>query len=181
MENRFKVENYILDNLQLTDANQLFQLMFDNKEQFKLFFPQTLELNSSLEKTAVYIAVKNREIQEKTNFTFAIRDTVTQLIAGLIIVKKLDWVKRQGEFAYCIGAKFQRLGLGSFAVNKLSNVFFESMGLKTIQIITHKTNLGSVKVAVSNGFVWQKTLQNEFTPTNGVPLDMELYELYNEK
>ena len=26
-----------------------------------------------------------------------------------------------------------------------------------------------------------ETLQNEFTPTNDEPLDMELYELYNEK
>ena len=55
------------------------------------------------------------------------------------------------------------------------------MGLKTIQIISHKTNFGSVKVAENNGFIWKKTLQNEFTPTNETPLDMELYELYIEK
>lgn len=58
---------------------------------------------------------------------------------------------------------------------------FDNLNLKTLQIIAHKTNLGSVKVAEKNGFIWKKTLLNEFTPTNEVPLDMELYELYNEK
>ena len=53
--------------------------------------------------------------------------------------------------------------------------------MKTLQIIAHKTNIGSIKVAENNGFIWQRTLQNEFTPTDGEPLDMELYELYNEK
>lgn len=56
---------------------------------------------------------------------------------------------------------------------------FDELGLKTLQIISHKTNLRSIKVAENNGFVWQRTLLNEFTPTNESPLDMELYELYN--
>jgi ribosomal-protein-alanine N-acetyltransferase len=47
--------------------------------------------------------------------------------------------------------------------------------------MAHKTNLGSIKVALNNGFVWQRTSLNEFTPVNESPLDMELYELYNEK
>ena len=56
---------------------------------------------------------------------------------------------------------------------------FVELGLETLQIISHKTNLGSIKVAENNGFVWQRTLLNEFTPSNESPLDMELYELYN--
>jgi ribosomal-protein-alanine N-acetyltransferase len=49
--------------------------------------------------------------------------------------------------------------------------------LKTLQIISHKTNFGSIKVAENSGFVWKRTLANEFTPTDELPLDMELYEL----
>ena len=43
-----------------------------------------------------------------------------------------------------------------------------------------KTNLGSLKVALNNGFIWQRTLKKEFTSTNEAPLDMELYELTNQ-
>jgi ribosomal-protein-alanine N-acetyltransferase len=175
------IENYILDKLHPTDSNQLYQFMVDNKERLKLFFPVTLEMNSSLENTEVYISIKNKEIEEKTNFTLAIRDKSNQQIAGLIIIKKIDWEIKQGEFAYCIGSEFEGKGLTSFAVKEITNFAFEELGLKTLQIIAHKTNLGSVKVAENNGFVWQSTLQNEFTPTNETPLDMELYELYNEK
>lgn len=175
------IENYILDKLHPTDSNQLYQFMFDNKERLKLFFPVTLEMNSSLEKTEVYISIKNKEIEEKTNFTFAIRDKNNQQTVGLIIIKKINWDTKQGEFAYCIGSEFEGKGLTSFAVKEITNFAFEKLGLKTLQIIAHKTNIGSIKVAENNGFIWQKTLQNEFTPTDGAPLDMELYELYNEK
>ena len=175
------IENYILDKLHPTDSNQLYQFMVDNKERLKLFFPVTLEMNSSLEKTEIYISIKNKEIDEKTNFTLAIRDKSNQQIAGLIIIKKIDWEIKQAEFAYCIGSELEGKGLTSFAVKKMLNFAFEDLGLKIIQIIAHKTNLGSVKVAKNNGFIWQRTLQNEFTPTDGAPLDMELYELYNEK
>ena len=175
------IENYILDKLHPTDCNQLYQFMYNNKERLKLFFPVTLEMNSSLEKTEVYISIKNKEIDEKTNFTLAIRDKSNQQIAGLIIIKKIDWEIKQAEFAYCIGSELEGKGLTSFAVKKMLNFAFEDLGLKIIQIIAHKTNLGSVKVAKNNGFIWQRTLQNEFTPTDGAPLDMELYELYNEK
>ncbi|WP_158730144.1 MULTISPECIES: GNAT family N-acetyltransferase [unclassified Flavobacterium] len=173
--------NFVIDKLELTDSNQLYQFMIDNNERLQQFFPLTLSSNSTLEKSSEYIAIKNKEIEEKTNFTFAIRDKNNQQIIGLIIIKKLDWDKNQGEFAYCIGSEYEGNGLTSFAVKEMTNFAFEDLGLKTLQIIAHKSNLGSVKVAENIGFVWQSTLQNEFTPINGTPLDMELYELYNEK
>jgi [ribosomal protein S5]-alanine N-acetyltransferase len=179
--------NFIINSLETTDSNQLFRFMVSNKERLSRFFPVTLEMNSSIEKTTEYISIKNKEIQQKTNFTFAIRDKNNQKIAGLIIIKKIDWVKKQGEFAYCIGSEFEGKGLTSFAVKEMATFAFEELGLKTIQIISHKTNFGSIKVAENNGFVWKKTLLNEFTPTleskartgeaNEGSLDMELYEL----
>lgn len=172
---------FLIHPLDEKDTNNLYQFLFNNKERLKLFFPVTLEMNSSLEKTETYISIKNKEIEENTNFTFAIRDTINQQIVGLIIIKKIDWDKKQGEFAYCIGSELEGKGVTSFAVKEMTKFAFEELGLKTLQIISHKTNLGSVKVAENNGFVWQKTLQNEFTPINETPLDMELYELYNEK
>ena len=173
--------NFIIDSLKPTDANLLNQFIVENSERLKYYFPVTLEMNSSLEKTKDYISIKNKEIEEKTNFTFAIRDKNNQQIVGLIIIKKIDWDTKQGEFAYCIGSELEGKGLTSFAVKEMTKFAFDNLDLKTIQIIAHKTNLGSVKVAINNGFIWQKTLENEFTPTNEAPLDMELYELQNEK
>jgi ribosomal-protein-alanine N-acetyltransferase len=176
-----ELTNFTINPLNTADSNQLHQFIMDNSERLKFYFPVTLSNNATLEKSIEYITIKNKEIAEKTNFTYAIRDKNNQKIAGLIIIKKIDWDKNQGEFAYCIGSQFEGKGLTSFAVKEMTKFAFEDLGLKTLQIISHKTNLRSVKVAENNGFVWQRTLLNEFTPTNETPLDMELYELYNEK
>ena len=107
MANNSNFENYILDQLKPIDSIQLHKLISDNKERLKLYFPVTLEKNSSLEMTEAYISVKNKEMDEKTNFTLAIRDKDNQQIAGLIIIKKIDLEIEQGEFAYFIGSEFE--------------------------------------------------------------------------
>ena len=171
------ISDFIINPLAKNDATQLHQFILDNNERLKYYFPVTLSSNSSLEKTLEYIAIKNKEIEEKTNFTFAIRNKITNLIAGLIILKKIDWIKKQGEFAYCIGLECEGKGLVSFAVSEMTKFAFEELNLRTLQITAHKSNRRSCKVAEKNGFVWQRTLENEFTPPNELPLDMELYEL----
>lgn len=174
-------ENFIIDQLKSADANQLYQFIFENKEQFSQFFPVTVSSNTTVEKSIAYIAIKEQEIKDRINFTFAIREKKSQEIAGLIIIKKINWTTKIGEFAYCIGGNYEGKGLATKAVAVMSKFAFDELYLKTMQIIAHKTNFGSIKVAENNGFVWQKTLLNEFTPTNELPLDMELYELSNEK
>ena len=174
-------ENFIIDKLKATDANELHLFIMDNAERFSRFFPLTLSSNSTVEKSTAYIEIKEREIQQKVNFTFAIREINSQKIIGLIILKKIDWTKRIGELAYCIGSNFEGKGLVTKAVKAISDFAYNELDLKTLQIIAHKTNLASVKVAQNSNFIWKKTLLNEFTPINEAPLDMELYEYMNEK
>lgn len=175
------IENIHIDKLKRIDANQLHLFMIENRERFTTFFPVTLSANSTIEKSIAYIENKEREIQQKVNFTFAIREIDTQEIIGLIIIKKIDWANRIGELAYCIGHDFEGKGLITKAIKAISNYAFNELQLETLQIISYKTNFGSIKVAENCGFTWKRTLVNEFTPTNGLPLDMELYELTNEK
>jgi [ribosomal protein S5]-alanine N-acetyltransferase len=173
--------DFIIAALKQADSNQLHQFIVGNNERLKRYFPVTLSSNETLEKTVEYISIKNKEIAEKTNFTFALREKNSQQIIGLIILKKIDWDKKQGELAYCIGSQFEGKGLTTFATKEMTKFAFDNLGLKTLQIISHKTNFGSVKVATKNGFLWQRTLLNEFTPPEESPLDMELYELTNER
>ena len=44
-------------------------------------------------------------------------------------------------------------------VAELSKYAFEILGLKTLQIIAHKDNIPSIKVALANDFKWIKTLE----------------------
>jgi ribosomal-protein-alanine N-acetyltransferase len=173
--------NVIIDKLQPIDGSQLHLFIIENAERFSKFFPLTLSSNATIEKSVAYIENKEKEIKEKVNYTFAIREIDTQKIIGLIIIKKIDWENRVGELAYCIGSNFEGKGLVSKAVKALSSFAYNELELKTLQIIAHKTNLASLKVAQNCDFIWQRTLLGEFTPTNEIPLDMELYEHTNEK
>ncbi|MCW2121107.1 GNAT family N-acetyltransferase [Flavobacterium sp. 7A] len=173
--------NFVIDQLKATDATTLHLFLLDNTARLSRFFPVTMSSNETFEKSVAYIEEKNNEIDAKVNFTFAIRELDTQKIAGLIIIKKIDWTDKVGELAYCIGNDFEGKGLVTKAVKAISVFAYNDLELRVLQIIAHKTNLGSVQVALNNGFAWKKTLLNEFTPVGELPLDMELYEHTNEK
>lgn len=163
--------------LHANDALNLNKLLVTNTELFKRYLPKTIAVNKTLQDTQLYIADRTKSIQNKKDFTFTLKDCCTNAIAGLIILKDINWEEQKAEFAYCLGQQFQGRGWMGEAVTAVSNHAFNVLDLKTLQIIIHKSNQKSIGVAENSGFLWKKTLKNEFTPINESPLDMELYEL----
>lgn len=177
----YRSEHISIDYLKPEDALQLNKLLVSNTERFVRYLPKTLAANRTLESTRTYIKKKIEESNEKKEFVFTIKDKYGIQIIGLVILKNLDWNLKQGEFAYCIDHKFKGKGRMSEAIIATSKYAVDNLSLTTLQIISHKSNLGSVSVAVSSGFSWKETLAKEFTPLNEAPLDMELYELRYER
>jgi len=170
--------NYNINKISEDDASSLCDLMVSNAERFKRFFPKTLEQNLTLALAETFTTNKAQEFAAKEEFLYTIKKSKTKKVIGLVYIKELDWEKKQGEFAYCIDSNYEGKGLTSKIVKELSRYAFTNLGLVTLQIIVHKTNIGSVKVAEKCGYIWQKVLLNAHTPPNESPLDMELYELY---
>ena len=159
------------------DATSLYNMMSSNKKSFQEFFPKTLAQNLSIEDSKTFIDRKTLENKNKIELTFALKEKSTEEIIGILILKELDMTIKRGELAYAMDQKYEGKGWMTQAVKEFSNYAFNELALKTLQIISHKTNIGSCKVAEKNGFVWKKTLKNVYTPVNGTPMDMELYEL----
>ena len=176
----YQSDTFYIEPLKFEDALNLNKLLVSNTERFKRYLPKTLAVNRTLESTKSYIPRKIKLRQSNSEFVFTIKDKNTKNIAGLVILKNIDWDKKQGEFAYCIGEKFDNRGWMSESVEVISNFVFKKLTLEKLQIISHKSNIASIKVAEKNNFVWKKTLKNEFTPMGEAPLDMELYELTYE-
>jgi len=160
------------------DAWKICDFCVANTDRLKRYFPKTLEQNLNPTLSQLFVENMVKQFKDREEFLFTLKHSKTRELAGLIYIKELDYNKKQGEFAYCISYPFEGQKLTSKAIKALSNYAFSSLGIETLQIISHKDNLGSVKVATNNHFKWQRTLQNEFTPTGEQPLDMELYELY---
>lgn len=174
-------DSYYIDTIHEKDAWKICNFMVANEDRFKRYFPKTLEQNLTPTLAKHFCEKKVKEYQNKEEFLFTLKVKESNKLVGLVYIKELDWNKKQGEFAYCIGYPFENQNLMTKAINLLSNYAFKHFDLKTLQIITNKDNIPSVKIALNNQFIWQKTLKNEFTPIGEKPIDMDLYELYNER
>ena len=175
---RLSFDAFYIEPINEKDYWNLCNLAVANEDRFRVFFPQTLAQNLTPELSKLFADKKTKQFQEKTEFLFTIKEDQKSGIVGLVYIKELDWQKQQGEFAYCIGYEYEGKRITSKAIKVLSEHAFENLGLKTLQIIVHKSNFASIKVAEHNDFVWKATLPKAYTPPNGTPLDMELYELY---
>jgi len=175
------LDSFYIDKIQQKDAWTLCDFIAANEDRLKDYFPSTLAQNLTPDLSKNFVEKKVKQYHSKEEFLFTIKEKESHKLVGLVYIKELDWKIKQGEFAYCIGYQFEGKGLTTKAIKTLSEFALSDLKLKTLQIIVHKDNIGSVKVAENCDFIWQKTLPNEFTPTGKQPIDMELYELYNEK
>ena len=168
-----------VEQISQNDAMGIHTLMTENATRFSQYFPKTLEANRTLPTAKEFAVKKVKEFENNEEFLFVIKDK--SVVIGLIYIKELDWQKKQGEYAYCIDKSQKGKGIMTMIVKKLSVHAFNFLKLEVLQIKVHKTNHSSVKVAENAHFQWQRTLLKEYTPPNQSPLDMELYELYNER
>ncbi len=171
-------DGFEINLLHAGDAWKLCDFVVTNTERLKRYFPKTLSQNLNPTLSELYVQHKIKAIAKNEVFVFTIKHTETRQLIGLVILKELDWNKKQGEFAYCVDYRYEGKGLISKAIDVLSAHAIQNLDLEILQIISHKDNFGSIKVATNNGYLWQDTLKGAFTPTGESPLDMELYELY---
>lgn len=172
--------SYYISPIELKDAWNICNLVVANEDRLKRYFPKTLEQNLTPDLSNIFVEKKVKQFNTKEEFLFTIKENESNMLVGLVYIKELDWTKKQGEFAYCIDYNVEGKGITTKAVAVLSNYAFQDLGLETLQIIVHKDNLGSLKVAKNCNFTWIKTLEKGFAPPGESPLDMELYELYKE-
>lgn len=173
-----KIDGFEINPIHEGDAWKVCDLCVANADRFKRYFPKTLEQNLNPTLSQLFVDKKVKQFKNKEEFLFTLKESETRALAGLIYIKELNWDTKQGEFAYCIGYTFKGQGLMSKSIKALSHYAFTELDLETLQIIVYKDNLASVKVATNNGFKWQQTIVNGYTPPDEQPLDMELYELY---
>jgi len=172
-------EQFQVFRIQPEDYWNICNMIVANEDRLQLYFPSTKAANLTPDLSKRFAQVKSKQFDENEEYLFTLKPEGSRRIIGLIYIKELNWDTKQGEFAYCIDYNYEGKGITSKVVNALSEYAFERLGLNTLQIITHKTNESSVKVAEKCNFTWIKTLKGSFTPPGKEALDMELYERYH--
>ncbi|WP_298532440.1 GNAT family protein [uncultured Algibacter sp.] len=172
--------SYYISPIHPKDGWSVCNFAVANEDRLKRYFPKTLEQNLTPDLSNIFVEKKVKQFSTKEEFLFTIKQNESHNIVGLVYIKEVDKAKKQGEFAYAIDYTVEGKGLMTKSIEALSDYAFESIGLETLQIIVHKSNIGSLKVAEKNNFTWIATLHNKFTPPGEDPLNMELYELYHK-
>ena len=168
-------DTYFIEPIQEKDAWKLCDFVTINSERLKRYFPKTLQQNLTPDLSGYFVKKKVKQYQAREEFLFKLKEKEQRTLIGLVYIKSIDWDKKRAELAYCIGYQYEGKGIMTQAVQALSNHAQKTLGLETLQIIVHKSNVGSLKVAEKSGYIWQRTLIDEHTPPNEAPLDMELY------
>ncbi|QMU66654.1 MAG: GNAT family N-acetyltransferase [Flavobacteriaceae bacterium] len=171
-------DSFIIHKITKKDDSVLYNFAIANEDRMRLFFPLMLAQNRTLPASKIFAEVKSKAFETDEEYLFTVKKEDNSQMIALVYIKELDWQKQQGELAYCIDYNWERKGLTTKVVSILSSYAFQKLNLKTLQIIVHKSNIASIRVAQKCHFVWQKKLINAYTPPGGTPMDMELYELY---
>ncbi|MFD0795997.1 GNAT family N-acetyltransferase [Maribacter chungangensis] len=175
-----KVKGFEIAPIQEKDAWRLCDFMVANSERFKNDFPGTLKQNLNPTLSALFVQEKARQFTAGQEFLFTVKEQEHRTIIGLIYVKELQKKEGQGELAYCIGYEHEGKGLMTRFLNQIIPWAFTKLGLGTLQIIAHKDNKGSTRIAEKLGFSWQETLPEAHKRYNGDVVDMERYEKYRK-
>ena len=170
---------FTIDELNSEDAEALCHLMVSNMARFERFFPNTLRQNLTVKTSQDFIKKKQAQFESRFELTWVLKEALSRKLIGLIILKELNWIDGVGELAYCIDKNFNGKGLMTEAVKMISKHAFEHLQLNTLQIIVHKSNTASMRVAEKCGYIWKRTLSEAYTPPKEKALDMELYQLTN--
>ncbi len=160
--------------LEKIEAMELHELVENNNKFWGRYFPVTIQKNETLSNTLLFIVEIALQESKQELFLFGLRELHTDRLCSVIYLKNIDWELKEAELAYAVDRSYGKRGWVSATVNTISNSAFK-MGLETLIIIAHQSNKGSFSVAKKSGYLWSKTLENEFTPTGEEPLDMELY------
>lgn len=119
------------------DAWKICDFVIANEIRLKRYFPKTLEQNLNPTLSRFYVESKVKQFENRELFLFTLKHSETRELAGLIILKELNWEIKQGEFAYCIGYTFEGQGLTSEAIQHLSKyAFAQSIWVNFYRIIT---------------------------------------------
>ncbi len=147
---RLKIdENSELELLNETHAEELFDLIEDNREYLKQWLPW-LDNNRYLQNTIDFIRITLMQYERNETVQFTL--LYNGEIAGVVGFHKIDWLNRTTSIGYWIGQQYQGKGLVTKSCSKVLDYAFGRMGLNRIEIRCATENYRSRAIPERLGF-----------------------------
>jgi len=151
----------------LSDAKRLYEIL--NNDNFIYFGTRPKSVVD--ERKWLEDAVKRRKENISHHWTIM----YGKEIVGGIGVKINYHRKYIGEIGYCVNEKYWGRGIATQAVQLIEKICFKKLKLLRIEIVMQPKNVGSVKVAIKNGYKREGLMRKAVKGKDGKMKDCYLY------
>ena len=164
--------------IEISDTENFFKLIDNNRLHLLTYFPITLNLTSDLSLTSKFIENKITKSLKKETFYFVVE--MDRQLVGAVNIKEVDWTIPKCEIAYFIDKDYQNKGLTKKAIKWLTEFCFSELGMEKVYAKVNPENYASKQILEKNGFVKEGTLKNDYRNGKNVLTDSEYYGLLKE-
>jgi ribosomal-protein-serine acetyltransferase len=153
-------EEIILKTLEIDESEILFHLVENNRLYLREWLPW-VDTNATVEESKAFIH-SAREQQEQ-NFGFQCGIWFRNQLVGVIGFHRIDWMNKNAEIGYWLGAQFQGKGIITKSCTSLIDYAFHVLKLHRVQLRCATENKKSCSVIERLGFQKEGiTRQSEF-------------------
>ena len=124
-------EDVVLKILEQEDAEILFSLVDNNRQHLRAWLPW-VDSNTSVEESKLFIRLSQEQNAQNLGFQCGI--WFRGVLAGVIGFHRIDWMNRNVEIGYWLGAKFQGHGIITKACKVMVDIAFYQYRLNRVQI-----------------------------------------------
>jgi RimJ/RimL family protein N-acetyltransferase len=170
-------DNFTIRPLCMEDSQEYFNLINDNRKRLSRYFPKTVAGTQSLESATSIISELLIQAENKSFYSFIIRENLKKGIIGIVFIKDLDWNVSKAELGFFIDWNYEGKGIITKSVALIVDHCFHTMKLNKLFIRIAEDNFASRRVAEKNGFVVEGKLSKDFKDFEGKLIDMVYYGL----
>ena len=168
-------KNFNIVEFDTQQGKAFFNLIDTNRARLSEYFAGTVANTKTLEDTLNYCKLIDQRVKNKSYFPFIIINKENNSFIGLIDIKNMDWGVPKAEIGYFIDFEYEGKGIISQALNYVIVYLTKEYQFKKLLCRVNSKNLGSINVALKNGFELEGTIRNDYRTTNNKVVDLNYY------
>jgi len=159
------------------EFKDFFQLINNNKERLKRYFPVTVQKNENIHLTIDYLKELTEKTKNRETYVYGIY--TQKILIGVIFIKNIDWRIPKCELGYFIDKDYEGKGLMSKVIDDTIKYCFEKLKIEKIFLKIASENTRSKRVAEKKGFILEGILRKEFRIETNELINVEYYGKLN--
>ncbi len=167
--------NYTVRLIQITDLENYFSLIENNRKRLEDFFTGTVSRTRTFEDTENFLREIIQKRYAKLYYAFVIENNENKELVGFIDIKNIDWNIPKAELGFYTDEQYAGKGITSIAFSLFVDYCFDHFGFAKLFLRTHESNFAAQKLAEKSGFQIEGKIRKDYKTTKGEIVDLIYY------